>query len=227
MIKARLAVLLGVVAAHSLGSAAAILEAGTYNDENALLLTGISHQADVGGFGALLTSLYPVTLDPRFTGQPYDPGYLTTRPGTRAGLFYAPATTDPAVVARDEATKGAVSAGEVADAVLASFSPYSALIKAPVLIVDGQNDRFFCSPLTGNCDSAAALKNSEVRYYAGTSCLEAYVLPGAGHDVNLATDTQSYQRAVRSWADTFVGTSPTPLLGRCPRSDGIGRRARR
>jgi pimeloyl-ACP methyl ester carboxylesterase len=216
-----------ILGGHSLGSAAAILEAGTYNDENALLLTGISHQANFGGFGALLTSLYPATLDPRFAGRTNDPGYLTTRPGTRAGLFYSPATTDPAIVALDEATKEVVSTGEVADAVLASFSPYSDLIKSPVLIVDGQNDRFFCSPLTGNCRGAAALRNSEAPFYAATACLEAYVLPGAGHDVNLATDTQNYQRAARSWADTFVGPSPTPPLGRCPRSDGIGRRARR
>ena len=91
---------------------------------------------------------------------------------------------------------------------LASFSPYSDLITAPVLVADGQDDRFFCSPLSGNCDSAAALQRSEAPFYAATPCLETDVLAGAGHDVNLATDTQSYQRAVRSWADTFVGTGP-------------------
>jgi hypothetical protein len=37
--------------------------------------------------------------------------------------------------------------------------------------------------------SAAALKHSEASFYAATPCLEAYVLPDAGHDVNLATNT--------------------------------------
>jgi pimeloyl-ACP methyl ester carboxylesterase len=50
-----------ILGGHSLGSAATILEAGTYHDENALLLTGISHAANVGGFVALLAALYPAT----------------------------------------------------------------------------------------------------------------------------------------------------------------------
>ena len=79
-----------ILGGHSLGSAAAILEAGTYHDENALLLTGISHAANVGGFAALLSSLHPAALDPRFAGQSPDPAYLTTRPDTRGSLFYAP-----------------------------------------------------------------------------------------------------------------------------------------
>jgi pimeloyl-ACP methyl ester carboxylesterase len=196
-----------ILGAHSLGSAAAILEAGTYHDENALLLTGISHSANVGGFAALLTSLEPAVLDPALAGQRYDPGYLATRAGTRQSLFYAPQTTDPAVVAQDEATQDVVSAAEIPDAVLASFGPLSALITAPVLLADGQDDRFFCSPLTGNCDSAATLKASEAPFFAAAPCLDTYVLPGAGHDLNLATDTGEYQRAVISWADTFVGSA--------------------
>jgi hypothetical protein len=39
-----------------------------------------------------------------------------------------------------------------------------------------------------------------------STALETYLLAGAGHDLNLATDTQDYQRAVLSWANTFVGT---------------------
>jgi pimeloyl-ACP methyl ester carboxylesterase len=195
-----------ILGGHSLGSAAAILEAGTYHDENALLLTGISHAANVGGFAALLAALYPATLDPRFAGQGYDPGYLTTRPDARQSLFYAPHTTNPAVVSEDEATKDVVSAGEIPDAVVASFSSYSALIRTPVLVADGQDDRFFCSPLTLNCDNATTLKQSEAPFFAASSCLETYLLAGAGHDLNLASDTQDYQRAVLSWANTFVGT---------------------
>jgi hypothetical protein len=151
--------------------------------------------------------LEPAVLAPPFAGQGYDPGYLTTRPGTRQSLFYAPQTTDPAVVAEDEATQDVVSAAEIPDAVLASFGPLSALITAPVLLADGQDDRFFCSAVSGNCDSAAALEASEAPFFAASPCLDTYVLPGAGHDLNLATDTGEYQRAVISWADTFVGSA--------------------
>lgn len=201
-----------ILGGHSLGSTISIIEAGTYNDENAVLLTGIAHVVNPSFVDSFFTtSVYPADQDPKFAGQGYDTGYLTTRPGTRAADFYAPGTTDPNVVSEDEATKDVLSSTELSDAVsVGVLSPYSALIRSPVLIADGQYDQVVC--LDSNCGDAAALKAREAPYYTGASCVEAYVLPGSGHDVNLATDTSDYQQAVTSWANASVGPDTTPVV---------------
>lgn len=201
-----------VLGGHSLGSTISIIEAGTYNDEDAVLLTGIAHIVNPSFVDSFFTtSAYPAAQDPKFAGQGYDLGYLTTRPETRAADFYAPGTTDPNVVSEDEATKDVLSATELSDAVTVGLlSPYSALIKSPVLLVDGQYDQVVC--VGSNCGNAAALKFREAPYYIGTSCLETYILPGSGHDINLATDTTDYQQTVKNWANTFVGSGPNPIV---------------
>lgn len=203
-----------ILGGHSLGSAIAIMEAATFDDENAVLLTGLSHQpTTVTGFASILeNSFYPADLDANFAGKGYDPGYLTTRPGTRQADFYAASTTDPNVVAEDEATKDVFSTAEAPDAfTFGALGPYSDLIKRPVLIADGAQDQIVCDAVTNSCGSAAALKASEAPYYTGSPCLETYLLAGSGHDINLATDTHEYQDEVRSWAGAFVGTGPDPV----------------
>ncbi|TJZ57428.1 alpha/beta hydrolase [Streptomyces piniterrae] len=202
-----------ILGGHSLGSLISVIETGTYNDADAVVLTGITHRIVAQNLVDIFTSsLYPAALDPAFAGKTYDPGYLTTRPGTRGTDFYAPATTDPAVLATDEDTKDVFSAAEAADGLgVAALLPYSRQIQHPVLLAVGDQDRFFCDSLAGNCASAATLKAQEDPYFGSAACLHTYVQPGAGHDLNLATNTVPYQRAVRDWADTFVGTGPEPV----------------
>lgn len=199
-----------IVGGHSLGAAISIIEAATFHDDSAVLVTGWSHFInDVNLTGLFTNALYPAALDPKFAGGGYDPGYLTTRPGQRATYFYAPQTTDPKVLAEDDATKDVVSPTEAADAIgVAGATPYSGLIKAPVLVADGQLDALVCTPAIGNCANAQALKTTEAPDFLSTSCLETYVLANSGHDVNLATDAPQYQQAVRDWANAFVGTGP-------------------
>ncbi|MCC3774493.1 alpha/beta fold hydrolase [Streptomyces sp. UNOB3_S3] len=202
-----------ILGGHSLGSLISVIEAGTYNDADAVVLTGITHRIVAQKIvDVFISSFYPAALDPAFAGRSYDPGYLTTRPGTRGTDFYAPATTDPAVLAKDEATKDVFSTAEAADGLgVAALLPYSRQIQHPVLLAVGDRDRYFCDPLGGNCTSAAALKAQEDPYFGSAACLHTYVQPGAGHDLNLATNTVPYQRAVRDWADTFVGAGPEPV----------------
>ncbi|MGW2634915.1 alpha/beta hydrolase [Streptomyces chattanoogensis] len=202
-----------ILGGHSLGSLISVIEAGTYNDADAVVLTGITHHLVAQDLVDIFTSsLYPAALDPAFAGKSYDPGYLTTRPGTRGTDFYAPATTDPAVLATDEDTKDVFSATEAADGLgVAALLPYSRQIQHPVLLAVGDQDRYFCDSLAGNCAGAAALKAQEDPYFGSAACLHTYVQPGAGHDLNLATNTVPYQRAVRDWADTFVGAGPEPV----------------
>jgi Alpha/beta hydrolase family len=206
-----------IIGGHSLSSAIAILEETAYHDVDGLLLTGYGHILQLGAVAGLFLSFYPAALDPQLQARGYDPGYLTTRPGTRAGDFYFPTTTDAGAVAADEATKDVwapVTEGpdSLGFSVVVSLTD---LIKVPVLIANGGSDSSLCSTTSGNCASADAFRAQEAPYFRPAACLQTYLLPGSGHSLNLANDTPRYQAAVRTWADRFVGTGPTPT-GACP-----------
>src|SRR6202044_39687 len=106
-----------VMVGHSLGSIEAWGEDADYHDVNALIITGALHQPSPNAPAAVQADFYPAADDPKFAGSGLDPGYLTTRPGTREALFYDPATTNPAVLALDEADKDTTTAAELTDSV--------------------------------------------------------------------------------------------------------------
>ncbi|GAB3421386.1 alpha/beta hydrolase [Flindersiella endophytica] len=190
-----------VLGGHSLGSVIAVVEAATYRDVDGVLLTGYAHTFNVeGAAGLFVNSMYPVLTDPVLGGKGYDPTYLTTRPGTRTEYFLRTATTEEQVVELDEDFKDVLSAAEAADAVsLGAVVPSSALIGVPVLVVNGDADVVMCNPLLGNCSSADYMRQLELPFYAGSPCLRTFLLPGVGHSVNLAMNTQAYQARVRQW----------------------------
>lgn len=194
-----------VLVGHSLGSALAEAEASTYHDVAGVVLTGATHHVSaVDLTGAVLTAAYPAGEDPKF-GSGYDIGYITTIPGERASVFYAAPDTDAGVVAVDEAEKDVVSATELAGAVLELTGTASRDITAPVLIAQGGADLLFCSgPLSSDCSGAAALYWQEAPYFCAAARLRTYVLPGAGHDVNLERNAADYRRAVADWLGQFV-----------------------
>jgi pimeloyl-ACP methyl ester carboxylesterase len=189
-----------ILGGHSLGSTVVMWEAGTYQDENGVLFTGLDHHLNAVGIAILLASMHPADLEPRFAGL--DPGYLTTLPGTRQSLFYAPATTDPNVVATDEATKDVFSTTEAPDGALVTLTTETENINVPVLLALGQDDQFMCGA-GDNCSTAASLYAGEAPYFTSAAHLQTYVLPGSGHDLNLATDTQQYQQAVITWLNAW------------------------
>lgn len=190
-----------VLGGHSLGSAIAVVEAGTFRDVDAVLLTGFAHQFSVeGAAGLFVNSMHPVLGDPVLRGKGYDPTYLTTRPGTRDDYFLRLSTTEPRVVELDEQFKDVLSPAEAVDAAtLGAVAPYTALIGVPVLVVNGDADVVMCSPLLDNCASAERMRELESLYYAGSPCLRTFLLPGVGHAVNLATNARDYHARVRAW----------------------------
>lgn len=189
-----------ILGGHSLGSTVVMWEAGGYQDVNGVLLTGLDHHLSVLNIALLLASMVPADLQPPFAGL--DPGYLTTDPGTRQSLFYSPATTDPGVVATDEATKDVFSTTEAPDGAAVTLTAETQSINVPVFMALGQNDQYMCGA-GDDCSSAAALEAGEAPYFSPAAHLQTYVLPGSGHDLNLATDTQQYQRAVIAWLKTW------------------------
>ncbi len=190
-----------VLVGHSIGSAIVMTEAATYHDEDAVVITGLTHQINVPGAVPVFTTLIPASLDPELVGYGLDLGYLTTRAGTRYSSFHTPGTTEPGALAFDEATKGVVTAGETLDTVLISaLVPVSRQITVPVKLVMGGGDVDFCGPPLGaDCSSNQALAASEAPYYSPAAQLSAYVVPGYGHSINFSDDAPGYHQAVIDW----------------------------
>jgi len=192
---------------HSLGSATVVTEVASYHDADAVVLTGFSHSPNSSGLLQLFNSLTPApVVDPAFRDR--DPGYLTTLPGHR-GFLYGDADVSPALQAYDEATKQPVSAFEIATAfqTIAPLrsSPVTPVVKipptgtidVPVLSINGSADKLFCNLAT--CAGTDEFTATERPYYAASPRFTGWLLPAAGHDINLSSNTRDYQREVIGW----------------------------
>ena len=200
-----------IVGGHSLGAAVSIVEAANHHDVDGVLSAGMTHEFDpVDSITNLVAALRPAALDPLLSNRNYDPGYLTTAPGTRQGAFHRPAQPSAAVLAYEESTKDAFATTEAADALgVAAVSPYTILVDTPVLIALGGQDELYCAPplLVGtDCSSAAAVHRQEAPYYSPGARLRTYLLPGNyGHAFNYAPNADLFYQAVARWADEVVG----------------------
>jgi pimeloyl-ACP methyl ester carboxylesterase len=193
---------------HSMGTAVAWREAAAYHDIDGMIASGNSHHQSL--ITTLKTPLitYPAFLDPKFSGQHLDPGYFTTRPGTRMDVFYNPADASPAVVAEDEKTKDTVTLTFLATYFAEDVDLDTSRIHVPVLIAVGQDDALMCKGLGGDdCANSSTFLRSEAPFYSPSACLQAYVLPKAGHDLNLSLNAQSFFQVAKRWANRWVGAS--------------------
>jgi pimeloyl-ACP methyl ester carboxylesterase len=193
-----------IMVGHSIGSVEAWIEAARYQDVDAVIVTGALHALSPD-LSALEADLYPADDDPAFANSGLDPGYLTTLPGTRGSLFYDPATTDPAVVAADEASKDTTTPAELSGAAAILSEPPSQQpsyqITVPVLSVVGENDNLFCTGVTVyNCASAASVKAFESKYYSPAAHLKVVVIPDTGHDLALSTTAPLTDAVMIGWA---------------------------
>ncbi|MFD4638462.1 alpha/beta hydrolase [Lentzea sp. NPDC058436] len=188
-----------IVAGHSIGSAMAMIEAGTYRDVDGVLVTGFTHKMNYITVVPVLANMIPAGLDA---------GYLTTAPNTRYNAFHKPGPLVPGSISFDESTKTVFAATEAVDTILLNtvVIPISRNITVPVLVVVG-NDTHFCSagvPLMGSdCSSAAALKADEAPFFPTTSRLDTYVLNGYGHSINYAPTAPDYHAVVAQWSRTI------------------------
>jgi pimeloyl-ACP methyl ester carboxylesterase len=188
-----------IVAGHSIGSAMALIEAGTYRDVDGVLVTGFTHKMNYTTVVPVLANMIPAGLDA---------GYLTTMPDTRYNAFHKPGPLVPGAISFDESTKDVFAATEAVDTILLNtvIIPISRNITVPVLVVVG-NDTHFCSaglPLMGSdCSSAAALKADEGQFFPSVPRLDTYVLNGYGHSINYAPNAPDYHAVVTSWANSI------------------------
>ncbi|WP_336159871.1 alpha/beta hydrolase [Amycolatopsis sp. VC5-11] len=190
-----------VLVGHSLGSMIAVMVAGLHpRDVDALALTGYSHRIDPAQVAASLAAMHPAADE----GRRLDPGYLTTKPGTRPALFHAAADSDPAITAAEESAKDVGASAELADAAsIGTAAATSRAITAPVLELNGGRDSWACAAV--DCSSADAFRAAEQPNY--TRPLTACLLPDAGHAVTLAADRDRANRAIARWLDTVLHRS--------------------
>jgi alpha-beta hydrolase superfamily lysophospholipase len=193
-----------VTTGHSTGSAIASIHAARFADVDGVVLTGWLHSPKQSIVNAAMT-FYPAEQDPRFRRRGFDPGYVTTRPGTRGASFYNLATADPGAIARDESTKETMTDSEALSVLgklyLGAALPASSdSITAPVLIGTGESDGFFCGPPDGaDCTTPEAVLHNERRHYPGTARLAAVVGRGAGHDLNLHPGATEVFAGIARW----------------------------
>lgn len=197
-----------VIVGHSVGSGIVAVEAATYRDVDGVILTGMTHLPNLTALalGAAL-GLQPVFLDDALARLGSDPLYFTTRPGARAGLFYAMDHAEQAVVDADEATKDQVSVpGMGTVAVFGIVLPATLGIDVPVFQAVGTQDTLMCGLLSlRDCSDADNLRAAEAPYYSARAQLEMYVLPGAGHSLALHTNAEDYRDATRAWLSARFG----------------------
>ena len=198
-----------IMVGHSVGSVEAWIEAARYHDVDAVIITGALHQLNPSLPALAQADVYPAVDDPKFADSGLDPGYLTTRPGTREALFYDPATANPAVVALDEADKDTSTAGELDGLLSLESEPLSeqpsSQINVPVLVVVGADDNIFCTGVTAyNCASAASVQGYESQYYPPAAHLKVVVIPDTGHDLALSTTAPLTDAVMIGWSLSVI-----------------------
>jgi pimeloyl-ACP methyl ester carboxylesterase len=193
-----------VLVGHSYGSMTSFIEASRFHDVDALLLEGVSHNVrEVAAPVNIEGNMYPAVLDPQFAGTLLDPGYITPLPGSQRSLFYAPGTdVDPRIIQRDAATKGTVSQFELLNYPIIFRTKLD--VRAPVFIINGSKDGIFCHQtlldLGAPCLSAASLVANERPWFGPrVPSLDAYIVNGAGHDLNAFRSSQQTFAASMSW----------------------------
>jgi pimeloyl-ACP methyl ester carboxylesterase len=183
-----------VVVGHSYGSIVAHVEAATYQDVDALVITGMSHSFHEDHLGTVLDSFYPAQEDPRFACVGVPEGYVTTRPGTRGSNFYLLPEVDTEVLEMDERTKQTfIGTGELSTFVTSMAPEVSRAVKAPVLCLLGDHDAVFAAE--GATSESAAWGDD----------FELVVLPNTGHNLNLHRSAPDFFATVQQWLDKRIG----------------------
>ncbi|HTV23081.1 MAG TPA: alpha/beta hydrolase [Polyangiaceae bacterium] len=191
-----------VVVGHSSGSLIAYLEAGRFQDIDALVATGASHELNAVNISTrVIGQSAPALLDPKFASLLLDPGYVTTLPGRR-GTFYELEHVEPEIVALDEQLKQTSTLEEAITVLPDAILNVSRNINVPVLAVNGEREPFFCNGLlAGDCSSSAALRDSERVFYGPGAEVDAIVVPDAGHDVTLELNAPETNAAIQDWIE--------------------------
>jgi pimeloyl-ACP methyl ester carboxylesterase len=194
---------------HSFGAAVLQYLAGTTTNATArpdyLVLASFLTATYAPGVTDLGTSLYPATSDPAFSSSGLDSGYLTTRPNTRAGLFYHTGGVDPAMITVDESTKQTGTTTERTSLGAARDPAVIRAVAVPVLITVGRYDYLYCDEAAGlTCASNEAVRAREAPNFGPRACLSAYTVVDAGHSTGFHIKARDSYNFAHSWLDRYT-----------------------
>lgn len=196
-----------VLVGHSIGSLMSWVEAGTYQDVDAVVATAATHQASLTGLAIDFTRYYPATLDPKFATSGLDLGYTTTIPGTRSA-YYTAGNTDPEIIALDEQLKSTGTTSEQLTTLPDILFNESKNINVPALVVDGDQEPEFCNGIgAADCSSSATLAAGERPFFGPNATVDALVVPNANHNIQLELNAPQTDQSITAWVNQHVGMS--------------------
>ncbi|MBO0879975.1 MAG: alpha/beta hydrolase, partial [Mycobacterium sp.] len=181
---------------HSLGSSYTVDEQSTYQDADALILTGYGHQVSSSFQKSSGSTLYPAVDDPKFANSGLDAGYHTTKPGEIGRLYFHLPGADPSIVALNEKLKDTVELAEGQR--LPEITKLSPNVRVPTLIFTGQHDIVYCN--ADDCSTEQSFYQAESPYFTSAACLRTMVMPNTGHDVALHYSAPESDRLILDWA---------------------------
>jgi pimeloyl-ACP methyl ester carboxylesterase len=197
---------------HSFGAGVLQYLAGTATDPkqapDLLILTGYLSTANPQTLAQIGNALYPAADDPAFATANRPDGYLTTRPGTRT--IFVGDDADPALVALDEREKDTTTLAERTSVGAARDPLVTRAITVPVLLMVGERDLLACAEGPGlSCAGDSALITRERDNFVA-ACLDAFVVPGAPHAINVHRNAgQAYDRG-NTWVDALTANPNQP-----------------
>jgi hypothetical protein len=196
---------------HSLGAGILQYEAGTVTDPRRvpdyLILADYLSQTVPKVVAQIGAALYPAEQDLRFAAAGLPAGYLTTRPDTRADLFFHPRAADSAAITFDESTKQTTTLAERTTVGAARELAVTRAIRVPVLITVGHDDGLDCDDALGlSCATADAVLAREASHFSAPACLRTFVVPDAGHATNLHRRARDGYNFGNDWLDRYTIT---------------------
>ena len=177
-----------VIAGHSAGAEASIMEAGLYRDVDALVAMGYHHLPSVEIYSDFLTGDIPRALVDDYE-------YFLGTPEHRADMFYT-ADADPAVVAADTAAAELTPSGEILTIGNQPSQLVMGLIDVPVLLQLADGDRLF--PL-----EQAALEPAR---FLSSPSVTVDEVPSAGHTFMLHPSGPPAAARTAAWLRAQAGT---------------------
>ncbi|HEX3568462.1 MAG TPA: alpha/beta hydrolase [Candidatus Saccharimonadales bacterium] len=189
---------------HSLGSAEVVQEAGTYNDVNKVVLTGMLHSVGSDAMTAA-TSFVPARMSHNYSGNhdhDGDWGYITTSDNLRSNLFYDHDYADGSVIRYDENHKDEASVVEAVEAISQTQTPadlnIAHKVTAPIYVLDGQQDKLFCGGNL-NCASASDVQAHEASFYTSAASVTTNIVANTGHAIALHQTADDSFNVINGW----------------------------
>ncbi len=190
------------IVGHSYGGVIAYGVGNRYADNvDGVIIAGLQHEFDPAFLREFWGNLRSANEEGgRFAHL--DAGYLTSRAGQRH-VFYRQEQVDPKIVEMDEATKETFTRDDGR-----TFPPVmgeSDGITAPVLDAIGEYDAWFCAGKP--CSAPDGTPSRSRQWFDATRCYEQYVLPEAGHDINVHFTSRQWFAAAAEWTHRMVAGS--------------------